>query len=149
MIYIIILVLILLGVGALGASKLSKLIRFKTNMRKIIFVAICSIIIALLIPVVSVATYLYYPNNSFNSKKWNSKIHVRYKMSEDIIQRNLLIGKTKEEVVELLGKKEVYIKNNLMEYYLGHVPGLFNIDPDILCIKFKENRVVDVFQYTS
>ena len=45
----------------------------------------------------------YYPTNDFDKSEWNSNIEERYKMSEDIIDSKMLIGKTQEEVIQTLG----------------------------------------------
>ncbi|OHX65436.1 hypothetical protein [Flammeovirga pacifica] len=89
----------------------------------------------------------YYPTNDFNQTEWNSNVEERYKMSEDIIESKILIGKTNTEVIEILGTD--FLSNNIrsITYELGHVPRLFNIDPDYLEIKLENGIVVSVHQY--
>ncbi len=45
----------------------------------------------------------YYPKTDFNKQEWASNKEERYKMSNDIMESNLLIGKTKDEVISLMG----------------------------------------------
>ena len=68
-------------------------------------------------------------------------------MSEDIIESKLLIGKTKQEIVELLGDDYYSYNENHIAYDLGFVPGLLNIDPDVLDIYFENGKVIKVDQH--
>lgn len=89
----------------------------------------------------------YYPTSDFDQKEWSSNVEERYKMSEDIIESKILIGKTREEVIQILGTD--FLNNNESEltYELGFEPGLFNIDPDYLDIKLENGIVISVNQY--
>ena len=89
----------------------------------------------------------YYPTNDFDKSEWNSNIEERYKMSEDIIDSKMLIGKTQEEVTQTLGPDFSFKNENRITYELGFVPGLFNIDPDYLEIKLENGKVISVHQY--
>ena len=89
----------------------------------------------------------YYPTNDFNQNEWNTNIEERYKMSEDIIKSKMLIGKTRDEVIRILGNNFSSNDENRISYELGNVPGLFNIDPDYLDIKLENGIVVSVNQY--
>jgi hypothetical protein len=86
----------------------------------------------------------YYSTSVFDKNEWNTKIEERFKMSEDIIENELLIAKTQGEVIQMLGNN--FITNNESEitYELGHVPGLFSIDPDCLDIKLENGKVISV-----
>lgn len=86
----------------------------------------------------------FFPSQNFTPEKWHSAAEKRYEMSEDIIDRDILIGKTKQEVQVLLGKSENSFENNEWEYILGARPGLFVIYPDVLNITFKSGKVVKV-----
>ena len=88
----------------------------------------------------------YYPKHEFDKTIWFSELDQRYEMSEYIIESELLIGKTKVEIIELLGKDYVSYSEKEIIYILGFVPGLFNIDPDILIISFQNNKVIKVIQ---
>ena len=91
----------------------------------------------------------YYPTNDFDKQTWESNPEERYKMSEDIIESKMLIGKTKQEIVELLGNDFYSYSENHIAYRLGFVPGLFNIDPDVLDIYFENGKVTKVGQHET
>ncbi len=67
-------------------------------------------------------------------------------MSEDIIDSKMLIGKTKEEIIELLGQNFYSISENHIAFELGFIPRLINIDPDALNIYFENEKVIKVEQ---
>ncbi|WP_299711041.1 hypothetical protein [uncultured Tenacibaculum sp.] len=148
MIYIVI-VLILLVISGWIASKVSLLMNFKNEINKITFISFSTLVFIVLILLLLVYNYLYYPNKAFDKKIWNSVVHERYEMSKNIIEKELLIGKSKQEVIQLLGTKEFYTEDNRIMYTIGHIPSLFNIDPNILCVELENDIVVSVFQYES
>jgi hypothetical protein len=88
----------------------------------------------------------YYPKTDFDKQEWNNNKEERYKMSKDIINSEMLIGKTKEEVIGLLGDDFYSYDENSIEYDLGFVTLLFNIDPDVLVIYFEKCKVIKVEQ---
>ena len=91
----------------------------------------------------------YYPKTTFDKQKWDKQIEERYKMSKDIMKSKMLIGKTKAEVIDLLGEDYYTYNENHISYYLGFVPELFNIDPDVLDIYFENGKVVRVSQHRT
>jgi hypothetical protein len=90
-----------------------------------------------------------YPKKDFNKYDWEEYIEARFTMSEYIINKKILIGKTREEVVELLGENGYVIGNYFIKYYLGFAPYYLSIDPQILYITFENDRVIKVIQYES
>lgn len=91
----------------------------------------------------------YYPTDEFDKLAWESYPEERYKMSENIIESKMLIGKTKEEITELLGNDFYSYSENHIAYGLGFVPGLFNIDPDVLDIYIENGKVIKVGQHET
>ncbi|WP_281612718.1 hypothetical protein [Flammeovirga sp. SubArs3] len=89
----------------------------------------------------------YYSKTEFNAKVWESTELERYRMSEDIIESKMLLGKSDQEVITLLGPDYIYYNKTTITYMLGFVPGLFNIDPDYLEITLENGIVVSVTQY--
>jgi hypothetical protein len=66
------------------------------NNRKFIAViptTILSPIIYLGLVMIWIFSVSYYPTSNFDQNEWNSNIEERYKMSEDIIESEMLIGK--------------------------------------------------------
>ena len=95
---------------------------------------------------ISFFSMTYYPKEEFDQVKWQENIEERYRMSNHIIKNDILIGKTKEQIVELLGDDFYKRENNSIGYYLGFVVG---IDPDVLVIYFEDNIVVRVKRITT
>ena len=91
----------------------------------------------------------YYPTKEFSQKGWTDNPSKRYEMTEDIIENNLLIGKTKDEILHLLGSDKFEYNEDHWGYDAGFVPGFLNIDPDVLDVYFKNNIVVKVAQHES
>lgn len=89
----------------------------------------------------------YHPNYDFDKEKWLANKEKRYEFSQDIIDSKMLIGKTKSEVLQILGDKIDNEQNDNWSYDLGFKPGFANIDPDVLDIEFKKGKVVDVVQH--
>jgi hypothetical protein len=83
----------------------------------------------------------YYPERDFDKEKWRTDIERRYEMTDDLVENGKLIGKTKDEIKELLGQEEVSLDGLRWTYYIGFKPSLFGIDPDVLEIEFKEDKV--------
>ena len=88
----------------------------------------------------------YYPTSDFDKQKWIADKEMRYELSKDIIDSEILIGKTKAEVRQILGDDGNTDKSDHWYYYLGYRPGFANIDPDVLEIEFIDNKVVKVGQ---
>ena len=91
----------------------------------------------------------FYISDNFNKEEWKHNEYERYRMTEDIIENQILLGKTKNEIIELLGNDYNICNENEITYFIGHVPGLFNIDPSVLAIYFNNGKVVKVTQYET
>lgn len=130
-----------------------KRLNFRTSKKRKIVALISSIILSPLIYLgiiyMMLFTISYYPSNDFDKIKWDTNKAERYKMSEDIIESKILIGKTKTEIIQLLGNDFYSYNNNHIAYELGFVPGLFNIDIDVLDIYFENEKVIKVSQHSS
>jgi hypothetical protein len=120
----------------------------KTNRKFIAFIPTVIVSPILYVMVISLwlLSSLYYPKQTFDHTKWHENVDERYKMSSYIIKNNILMGKTKDEIIELLGN-DFYVRGkDMIGYYLGFVPGIANIDPDVLVIYFENGIVVKVEQ---
>jgi hypothetical protein len=117
------------------------------------FAVLPTIILSPLVYVAAIIIWIfsmtYYPSKDFDKVEWKSNIEERYKMSEDIIDSDILIGKSKQEVIELLGTEYWADGESHISYYLGFVPSLANIDPDILDIYFENGKVIKVSQHET
>ena len=112
-----------------------------------------SILFAPLLYLISILSFVaivsYYPEYNFNQQKWDNIPEQRYELSADIIESKMLIGKTKAEVILLLGEDFYECTPDHIAYTLGFIPGIFNIDTDVLAIVFKNNVVVKVKQHQT
>ncbi len=91
----------------------------------------------------------YYPTHDFDKEKWFTDEEKRYEMSDNIIESNMLIGKTKTEIQQILGDGDNSDQSDGWYYYLGYRPGFANIDPDVLYIEFKNGKVIKVEQHKT
>lgn len=84
----------------------------------------------------------------FDEEQWRSGYASRYKMAEDLIDSDLLINKTQEEVFTILGEPDAYNLNGKVNfvYYLAQKPSFFDTGPTQLVFSFKNNRVIEVVQ---
>ena len=86
----------------------------------------------------------------FNSDKWKNweetevNMHMRWDMADDLINNFDLIGKSKVEIVQLLGDTQIECDkgNCKVRYSLG--PCRKGIDYGSLMIQFKDGKVVHV-----
>ena len=106
-------------------------------------------LIYLAIVMIWIISVSYYPSHDFDKQKWHDDVEKRYELSEDLIDNEVLLGKTMDEVKRLLGDDYQESARDRWSYYLGFRPQLFCIDPDFLDIDFKNGRVVKVGQHTS
>ena len=91
----------------------------------------------------------YYPTHDFNKEKWFSDREKRYEVFEDIIESEMLIGKTKTEVRQILGDENNSDESDYWRYNIGYVPAFFCMDPTWLDIDFKNGKVIRVGQHRS
>ena len=84
----------------------------------------------------------FHHQKHFKSESWIEEPSLRYEMIDELANENLLKGKTKTEILEILGKssgiwdyKQNKHDNNAWNYSLGIEPGAFNTFKDN-CIHF-------------
>ena len=102
--------------------------------------------IVLIVLVFFLATIISYflieaNEKQFQQSTWNNYPTERYTMRKHIIKSKLLIGKTKQEVIRLLGEPKVSNltgKEHLI-YSLGKVPSFFESDDMQLVVIFEDD----------
>lgn len=104
--------------------------------------------VALFLSALSIYSHVVYdfPAHPFNQTDWRSQPDKRYEMTEDLLARRLLIGKTHAEVIALLGDDYFRGEDTEIIYTIGFVPQFMTLDPDVLIISFQDGRVVKVEQ---
>jgi ABC-type multidrug transport system fused ATPase/permease subunit len=85
----------------------------------------------------------------FNSKQWRNNYSVRKKMFNNIINKELLIGKTKQESILLLGKdyQTDGVNADTIFYIVDDNP--YGGDPVVMYLKFQNNKVVSVGKFVN
>ncbi|RNC87799.1 MAG: hypothetical protein ED556_01005 [Winogradskyella sp.] len=80
----------------------------------------------------------------FNQEIWHTAPEERYKMLDDILENKFLIGKTKQDVISILGEpdKTLISEGDYFVYELGDPPSFFDSDPQYLLITFENDTVV-------
>jgi hypothetical protein len=74
----------------------------------------------------------------FDSGKWKEgDPRVRYQMKADLIKRNILIGRTRDEIVDVLGSGE-FEQEDYIQYEIdnGKLPAAITISPVYLTLIF-------------
>lgn len=78
-------------------------------------------------------------NSNFSSEKWIENPNKRVNIVDDLLNEYKFIGKSKSEVIKLLGTptEQAYFKevNNIV-YYLGDERGFISIDSEWLVLDF-------------
>jgi hypothetical protein len=107
-----------------------------------------TVIIAPLLYLVFVLAFFSYlsikPQHEFNKEKWLADKHSRFEMRDYIIESKILIGKSKSEIIDLIGKPESKDTTELWKYYLGMSEAGFGVQINYLEITFENRKVSDV-----
>ena len=95
---------------------------------------------------IAACSLLWLFEEQFDESKWITSPTERYKMADDIIESKLLIGKTKDEVILLLGEPEMSLEvgGDALLYNLGKSPSFFKSEEDKLMVLFYNNVVAQV-----
>ncbi len=82
----------------------------------------------------------------FDAKVWQAEPLQRYEMVDDIIESQILSGKTKHEIIEILGQPDSKLNTSkdAFIYNIGNPPSFFSSQKEYLLIVFKSKRVEDV-----
>jgi hypothetical protein len=112
-------------------------------MNRNIFLIVCVFVLA------GIISYFLLEANEkqFDQSTWKNYPTERYKMSKDIVNSNMLIGKTKDEVILLLGDAEtsnLQGKEHLV-FALGKPPSFFESTDAKLVVIFRNdlaNKVI-------
>jgi len=99
----------------------------------------------------------YHHEKYFNSQAWKEKPALRYEMMDNILKTDTLIGKSKQDIEQLLGTYEWLswndsIKNhdyNLWNYAMGLKPGAMNTKKECMTIIFKNGKVANIETYNE
>ncbi|PKP05076.1 MAG: hypothetical protein CVU11_01385 [Bacteroidetes bacterium HGW-Bacteroidetes-6] len=89
---------------------------------------------------------------SFNSDEWKKDESVRHEQADDLIESEILLGKTYKEIFEILGDCDLDSRlhdtvNNEGSFSIQYILGVCNvIDFERLVIKFEKGRAIEAFK---
>ena len=85
-------------------------------------------------------------STDFDKAKWDNDPENRYELVDDLTD-NILPGKSRTEIIELLGKpNEYYFKDADLVYRLGMERSYMAIDSEWILIYLNENGIYDNFE---
>ena len=84
----------------------------------------------------------------FDEKVWHSNPSRRHKMVDDKIYKELLIGKTKNEIIELLGVPGDLVDTDkeVLSYEIGKPPSFSEHKREELIIVFENSIAIEAFR---
>lgn len=104
-------------------------------------------VVAILVVAIGISVFLVsIHEDRFDQDRWQSDPFSRYKMSKDIIENSRFIGRSKAEILQLLGQPETTTltgKDHLV-YPLGKAPSFFESKDERLVIIFQNDTVSKV-----
>ena len=83
----------------------------------------------------------------FNQVEWQASPSTRYLMAKNIINSNMFYGKTKPEIITLLGnvtKASTLKGKDHLVYSLGSAPTFFEVKEETLIVILEDEIVVNV-----
>lgn len=88
-------------------------------------------------------TIIYQFEERFSESLWKSQPTLRYKLADDIIDRELFIGKSQKEIISILGRPSNFNLNGdvSFRYNLGVKPSFSESTRVQLLIVFNDNKV--------
>lgn len=87
---------------------------------------------------------IWFFEERFNQEIWHTAPGKRYEMLDDILENKFLMGKTKQEVISILGEpdKNLISDGDFFVYDLGNPPSFFDSEPQYLLVTFENEKVV-------
>nr|WP_321221787.1 hypothetical protein [uncultured Psychroserpens sp.] len=84
----------------------------------------------------------------FDEKVWHSNPSRRYKMADDIIDDEIFIGKSKQDIIEVLGEPvdPLQSEKDILNYKIGTPPSFRELKREELIIVFENNVANEVFR---
>ena len=106
------------------------------------------VLIVIVFVLATIISYVLIEANEkqFQQSTWNNYPTERYTMRKHIIKSKLLIGKTKQEVIRLLGEPQASNltgKDHLI-FALGKPPSFFDMNDAKLIVIFEDTVVIKV-----
>ena len=87
----------------------------------------------------------YYPNRDFDQKAWKADSDSRYEYTHDLIKSKTLVGKSRPQVLKILGDNGDTSQAELY-YYIGCRPEITGIDPSNIVVNFKNGKLTRLWR---
>ena len=90
-------------------------------------------------------SYLFHePQFDFEKERWFANERKRFEMRDDLVKSNILIGKTKNEIIQLIGRSESADSTDFWTYNLGMSSSGLGWQFNSLQLIFENGIVIDV-----
>lgn len=92
------------------------------------------------------STLIWLFEERFNKEQWRGRPTLRYKIVDDLIESQILIDKSKDQVIMLLGEPNISssTSQDIFLYKIGKQPSFFENERELLLIMFKNKKVIKV-----
>ncbi|WP_047550020.1 hypothetical protein [Psychroserpens sp. Hel_I_66] len=98
----------------------------------------------------SIGAFLFWVfEEQFDEKEWHARPSRRYKMVDDMIgDDELLIGRSKQEIIDFLGKPvdPITAEKDVLNYKIGTPPSFSKLKREELIIEFENDIAVKAFR---
>lgn len=93
----------------------------------------------------------YFFEEKFDEQIWKTRPQQRHKMLDYIVEEEIFINKSREEILKLLGKPErsSITGKDVFIYPLGSPPSFFTSEPTKMIITFSNNKVIRVSEFET
>jgi hypothetical protein len=99
-----------------------------------------------------IVVFPVYPHYKFDKSDWATDASQRFKMADDIVDSQMLLGLTKQQAIELLGKpyRDWENSDHTIRFDIGErpTPGL-DLDPDEIVLDLKDGKVVKSYLHET
>lgn len=94
------------------------------------------------------ALYSWVFEEQFDEKKWHARPSKRYKIVDDIIDDEIFIGKSKDDIIEVLGTPVDPIKSekDILNYKIGTPPSFSEHKREELIFVFENSVAIEAFR---
>ena len=94
------------------------------------------------------ALYSWVFEEQFDEKKWHARPSKRYKMVDDIVDDEIFIGKSKDEIIKVLGTPvdPISTEKDILNYKIGTPPSFKELKREELIIEFENSVATKAFR---
>ena len=124
-------------------------VSFKLNVTAGLAAILVTFVLYTVIILVMLFSIPEYPQIAFDKDSWQRDHENRWLMADELVESKRLIGRSREQLINLLGKPDED-RDSVIVYYIGFDKRvMLGIDPRILEIVFHNGKVVKVINRES